>query len=125
MRKVTFGVANSLDNFIARADGSVDWLVWSDEVNDIIAEFWPTIDTIITGRKTYEPALKHGGGSNPYKGMKTYAFSQTLGDDQGAGAEIVRGDAVEFVRGLQGQSGKGICVMGGGELGRARCLKRT
>jgi len=30
MRKVTFGVANSLDNFIARKDGAVDWLLWSD-----------------------------------------------------------------------------------------------
>lgn len=28
MRKVTFGVANSLDNFIARPDHGVDWLLW-------------------------------------------------------------------------------------------------
>ena len=28
MRKVTFGGANSLDNYIARPDGTVDWLKW-------------------------------------------------------------------------------------------------
>ena len=31
-RKVTFGLANSLDNRIARGDHSYDWLVWDDEV---------------------------------------------------------------------------------------------
>ena len=47
MRKVTFGVANSLDNFIARTDHAVDWLVWDDEVAAITAEFWKTIDTVV------------------------------------------------------------------------------
>ena len=28
MRKVTFGGANSLDNYIARKDDAVDWLMW-------------------------------------------------------------------------------------------------
>ncbi len=46
MRKVIFGVANSLDNFIARKDGAVDWLLWSDDVQKIIADFWKTIDTV-------------------------------------------------------------------------------
>lgn len=32
MRKVTFGGANSLDNFIARKDDAVDWLMWTKEV---------------------------------------------------------------------------------------------
>src|SRR5512138_2338677 len=41
MRKVTFGGANSLDNFIARPDHSYDWLLWSDEVTEIMKEFWP------------------------------------------------------------------------------------
>jgi hypothetical protein len=39
MRKVIFGVANSLDNFVARRDGSYDWILWSDEVAALIAEF--------------------------------------------------------------------------------------
>ena len=30
MRKVTFGGANSLDNYLARADDAVDWLVWNE-----------------------------------------------------------------------------------------------
>ena len=41
MRKVIFGGANSLDNFIAREDGAVDSLLWSDEVTEIMNDFWP------------------------------------------------------------------------------------
>jgi hypothetical protein len=32
MRKVTFGGANSLDNFFARKDDTIDWLLWCKEV---------------------------------------------------------------------------------------------
>lgn len=122
MRKVTFGVANSLDNFIARQDGAVDWLLWSDEVSAIIAEFWKTIDTVLMGRKTYEPALKPGSGggeSNPYRGVKTYVFSRTLKQSQDQNVEIIGTDAAEFVRKLKNEKGKDICVMGGGELAKA------
>jgi hypothetical protein len=31
VRKVTFGGANSLDNYFARKNHAVDWLLWSDE----------------------------------------------------------------------------------------------
>ena len=41
MRKVTLGLANSLDNYIARKDGGFDWLHWSDEVAEISAKFTP------------------------------------------------------------------------------------
>ncbi len=53
MRKVTFGGANSLDNFIARPDGAVDWLIWGDEAGEIMKGFWQNIDTIVMGRKTW------------------------------------------------------------------------
>ena len=114
MRKVTFGLANSLDNLIAREDGAVDWLMWSDEVTKIMGDFWQKIDTLVMGRKTYEVALKHGGGKNPYKGIKSYVFSRTLEASRSDDLEIVGTDAVEFVRALKNQEGKEICVMGGG-----------
>lgn len=120
MRKVTFGGANSLDNYIARKDGAVDWLRWSKEVNSIITEFWKTIDTIVMGRKTYDPALKHNqGGSNPYPGMKTYVFSRTMKKSSDENVEIISTDAAEFVRDLKNGEGRDICVMGGGELAKS------
>jgi dihydrofolate reductase len=117
MRKVTFGVANSLDNFIARADHSVDWLHWCVEVASITAEFWKTIDTVVMGRKTYDVAVR--SGTPAYPGMKNYVFSRTLKKSPDKRVSIVSADAGKFVRRLKAQKGKGICVMGGGELAGA------
>lgn len=113
MRKVTFGGANSLDNFIARPDHAVDWLLWGKEAAEVTAGFWKTIDTVLMGRKTYEVAARNGMGGG-YPGVDSYVFSRTLGDVDGV--TVVRDDAAGFVRDLKRRDGKDICVMGGGEL---------
>lgn len=117
MRKVTLGVANSLDNSIARPDHAVDWLRWSDEVARVTSAFWKTIDTVVMGRKTYEVAVK--SGTTSYPGVKNYVCSRTLRVPADADVEVIASDAGEFVRGLKQRNGKGICVMGGGELARS------
>jgi len=116
VRKVTFGGANSLDNYFARPDHAVDWLLWSDEVAAIMADFWKSIDTVLMGRRTYEVAAQSGQAGG-YPGMTNYVFSRTLADTPG-GVTLVRENAVEFVHALKLQPGKGICLMGGGELAR-------
>jgi dihydrofolate reductase len=118
MRKVTFGGANSLDNYIARPDHAVDWLLWGKEAAAVMADYWKTIDTILMGRKTYEVAVRSKTGSGDYSGVTTYVFSRTL-KKVGKGATLIRENAVEFVRGLKEQDGKHICLMGGGELARS------
>jgi dihydrofolate reductase len=120
MRKVTFGGANSLDNFFARKDDAVDWLLWSKEAAAFMTEYWKTIDTIVMGRKTYEVALRMSAGSkNPYAGVKTYVFSRTMKNKRGSGVDIIADDAAEFVLKLKAQEGKDICVMGGGLLAKS------
>ncbi|MGH9312984.1 MAG: dihydrofolate reductase family protein [Vicinamibacterales bacterium] len=111
---MTFGVANSLDNFIARRDHAVDWLLWGKEVASITAAYWKTIDTVVMGRKTFEVAVKMG--TSAYPGVKNYVFSRTIRESPDERVEIVSEDAAGFVRKLKRQKGKGICVMGGGEL---------
>jgi dihydrofolate reductase len=117
MPKITFGGANSLDNYLARSDHSVDWLIWSDEAAAVMEDFWTSIDTVLMGRKTYEVAARSGqqGG---YPGVKNYVFSSTLREVP-AGVTVVADDAVEFTRKLKLQDGKDICLMGGGELARS------
>ena len=63
MRKTMFGVACSLDHYIARDDHAVDWLLWCDEIKQMMVEYWKTIDTVVMGRKTYEATLGLGGDS--------------------------------------------------------------
>lgn len=120
MRKVTFGGANSLDNYLARPDHAVDWLLWGDEAAEIMSAFWKTIDTVVMGRKTFEMALRASGDAGgAYPGVESYVFSRTIEHDRVGGATIVHGDAAEFVRDLKSREGEDICVMGGGELARS------
>jgi dihydrofolate reductase len=118
MRTVTYGAACSLDMYITGPDGETDWLVWSDDVTAIMTEYWAGVDTVLVGRKTYEVSLKHGGGGGSMPGVKGYVFSRTLKESPGSEVTIIA-DAVEFVCSLKEQPGKGICLMGGGELARS------
>ncbi len=124
MRKVIFGGANSLDNYFARDDGAVDWLMWSDEAAELMKDFWPRFDTIIMGRKTYETALKSmpkakgKKAKNPYGDIRTIVFSTTLTPGTHDGVEITAGDPGKFVKKLKKEKGKDICIMGGGDLAK-------
>jgi len=125
MRKVIFGGANSLDNYIAREDGSYDWILWGDEVAELMKDMWTRFDTIVMGRKTYDVA--GGGGSkkskakktrNPYGNIRTIVFSRTLKPEKHDGFEITAEDPVKVVKKLKKEKGKDICIMGGGELAK-------
>jgi len=116
MRKVTFGGASSLDNFIARKDDAIDWLLWNKEVTEIMKDFWKTIDTVVMGRRTYEVGSRMGNVA--YPGIETYVFSRTLKESNKKGLTFVSEDAVDFVRRVRVEQGKDICVMGGGVLAK-------
>lgn len=120
MRKVIFGGANSLDNYLARPDGAVDWLMWGEEAAELMAGMWGRFDTIVMGRKTYQAALEKmpDSGENPYGDMRSIVFSRTLDQADHKAAEIVTSDPGDFVREMKAGDGKDICVMGGGELGK-------
>jgi dihydrofolate reductase len=117
MRKVTFGGANSLDNFIARKDDAVDWLLWTKEVAEIMESFWKTIDTVVMGRRTWEVAARMGTGA--YPGVKNYVFSRTIKESPNSAITFVSEDAATFIRKLKNEEGKDICVMGGGVLAKS------
>jgi dihydrofolate reductase len=119
MRKLMFGGANSLDNFLAGPGESLDWLRWSEDSAAIGAESFSGVDTMLMGRKTYDFAGRAGWGPMP-AGVTTYVFSRTLDRVSGPpGLELVREDAAEFVRDLKAEPGGNILVMGGGELASA------
>lgn len=119
MRKVIFGGAISLDNFIARTDGAVDWLLWSKELNQIMKEKWATIDTMVMGRKTYEVAQRMGGGPD-HPGVKTYVCSRTIKEPNSKELTFIADDAAVFVRRLKEEElGNDILVMGGGLLAQS------
>jgi dihydrofolate reductase len=119
MRKVVFGGANSLDNYFARKDDAVDWLMWSDEVGKVMADYFKTFDTMVMGRRTYEVAIAMGQGDGSTPGMKTYVFSRTLKPRSTKKLEITSEDVADVVRRLKQEEGRDICIMGGGLLAKS------
>ena len=129
MRRVTLGLANSLDNYIARKDGGYDWIHWSKEVAEISSKFMKTVDALLIGRKTYEAMLKQGETS--YPGARKYVFTRAkkksaalkkaLATRKRAdpNVEVVSTEATKFDRELKRQKGKGIVIFGGGELAKS------
>ncbi|MBO0727202.1 MAG: dihydrofolate reductase [Blastocatellia bacterium] len=124
MRKVVYSLTNSLDNFIARADGGYDWILMDDEIMSEFPKIYASFDTILMGRKTYDIALLQSSETNVYMGMKTYVFSRTIKESSNAGVKIVSDDAGEFVRNLKNESGGDIWLMGGGILAASLLRER-
>ena len=52
-----------MDGFLAGADGSLDWLHFSKDVQQVTADYWKDVDTILMGRKTYAVSV----ANNPKK----------------------------------------------------------
>src|SRR5215475_11714040 len=73
-RKVILGLGISLDGYIARPDGSVDFLFMPKDYS--MGPFLKTVDTLVLGRKTYDDSLKMGGSFN--SSTRNYVFSRTL-----------------------------------------------
>jgi len=117
MRRVVLGVGISLDGYIARADGAVDFLFMPKDYS--MAPFLKRIDVAVMGRKTHEMVLKLGGGSVGAAGMLYYVFSRSLEAGERGGVTFVRDSPGELVGALRRRKGKDIWLMGGGELTRA------
>ncbi len=121
MRTVTYGGAVSLDGFLAGVGGSIDWLHFSKDVQQVIADYWKDVDTMLMGRKTYAVSVAHSpkkskSAKRTEPAMRTFVFSRTLKELDDPGVQLVASDAVEFVRRLKDEPGKNIWLMGGGEL---------
>lgn len=120
MRKLTYHIATSLDNFIAHEDGSCD-AFFTIENGEHVQDFmdsWAAYDAVLMGRKTYEFGYGFGlaPGQPAYPDMKHYIFSKTLQFETADQVELVRDDAVEFTRKLKATDGKKIWLCGGGAL---------
>lgn len=121
-RKIICLLAISADGFIARPDGSVDWLDRPRPKGDYgMGEFYKSIDTILLGRKTYDVALGFqrdgvvASAFDPRK--KNYLFTRSMKPaDVVAGVELVQEPIKSFASGLRATKGKDIWMMGGGEI---------
>jgi len=129
---VTIHMAASLDGFIARKDGSVDWLETSDEfaggesmAPEFVQAFLKTIDCYVMGSRTYETALKFAakGFGWSYGDKPTFVLTHRELPRIRDTVEFYAGDLAQFVNGRLRPSFRSIWFAGGGVVS-AECLRR-
>ena len=129
--RVTIHMAASLDGFVARTDGSVDWLETSDkfEGGDIMAPefveaFLKTIDCYVMGSRTYETALRFEakGLGWAYGDKPTFVLtSRELARTRNT-VEFYSGDLARLVDERLKPNFRSIWFVGGGQVS-GECLR--
>lgn len=118
-RKIVLYIAMSLDGYIARSNGAVDWLSGQGEVLEIdngYEEFYSTIDTVVMGRITYEQVINELSPNIwVYEGKKCYVFTEKE-YEYNEKVEFTSESIVEFVSDIKSELGKDIWLVGGGKL---------
>jgi dihydrofolate reductase len=129
--RVTIHMAASLDGFIARRDGSVDWLETSDEFVDgdamdpaFVEAFLKTIDCYVMGSRTYETALRfeRQGLGWSYGDKPTFVLTSRELPRTRDNVEFYSGDLAQFVSGRLRPAFRSIWFVGGGKVS-ADCLR--
>jgi dihydrofolate reductase len=121
-RKIIVHIATSADGFIARSDGSFDFLDRpSPKGNYGMDEFYKSIDTILWGRKTCDMALefqKKGVAETAFDTrVKNYVFTRgAVPSAAPAGLDYVKEPIKAFATRLRESEGKDIWMMGGAAI---------
>ncbi|MEO5815984.1 MAG: dihydrofolate reductase family protein [Gemmatimonadaceae bacterium] len=106
-------IATSVDGFIAREDGALDWLPEHSESHGY-DEFMATIDAIVMGRKTFETVL--GFGAWPFDKVRVIVLSSRASElvaPEGAMCEMMCGTPREIVERLAERGMKHLYIDGG------------
>ncbi|NJK85833.1 MAG: dihydrofolate reductase [Bacteroidales bacterium] len=114
-RKLMLFIAMSLDGFIAKKDGNIDFLnrVNSPGEDYGYSDFLENTDTVIWGRKTFDKVISFGEGI-PHENKKVFVISRTRTGNHGH--ITYHGDVVQLVNDLKNEEGKNIYCDGGGEI---------
>lgn len=119
MPQVILYIAASLDGYIAKPDGNIDWLTsWPNPLgldygyNDLLKR----IGSIVMGRKTYDEVLGFGI-EWPYAEFDTYVISTNANHQLSTTrTQVVNSDIEGLIAQLKDHSEKDIWLVGGGQL---------
>ncbi len=129
--RVTVHMVASLDGFVARTDGRVDWLETSDSFDNgqsldpaFVEAFLKSIDCYVMGSRTYETARRFEAqgmgwayGDKPTFVLTTRELSRVRDTVQ-----FHAGDLTAFINGQLRATFRSIWVVGGGAV-CAECLR--
>lgn len=124
MRKIIYSLMVSLDGFVARPNGDLDWVLIDEEIHTFINNQQHELDTYLHGRKMHEVMIywdtaDQNPSSTPveleyakiWQNMSEIVFSTTLAQIPGK-ARLFQGDIAAEIGKLKQQPGKNIGVGG-------------
>lgn len=133
MRQLVYYIATTLDGYIAGPGGEFDFF---PDMSAVLAERFPDtvpthvraalgvdapnqrFDTVVMGRRTYQPALDFGVTS-PYRHLRQLVVSTSVPDVADPEIEWVHTNPIDRVRHLKREAGLDIWLCGGGVLAGA------
>jgi dihydrofolate reductase len=129
--RVTIHMAASLDGYVARKDGSVDWMETSDEFAgghtmepEFVEAFLKSIDCYVMGSRTYETALgfEAKGFGWAYGDKPTFVLTTRDLPRARASVEFYSGDLARLVNGRLRPTFRRIWFAGGGAVS-GECMR--
>ena len=120
-RKLICYIATSADGYIARPDGTFDWLTKprggaTGPEHYGFREFAENIDTVIWGRTTWDQVQSYGAGDFGMGETRNFVFTSNPAAQPPRKDVVYTNEPVEpFMRRLRAEPGKDIWMMGGGK----------
>jgi len=114
MKKIKLYITASLDGYIARLDGDLDWLLEFPKADYGYKDFFESVDTVIIGGRAYRE-ITCMDILWPYKDKATYVVTHNPIMEK-ENINYITENVVETISQLRNEEGKDILLAGGGEL---------
>jgi dihydrofolate reductase len=126
MKKLIFFMHSSLDGFVARPNGEMNWIKFDDAMFDFVGTMTEQADTALYGRVTYQMmesywptagdkpnASKHDiEHSQWYNSVSKVVLSTTMKDDGQQNVMVISDNISENINKIKQQGGKNILIFG-------------
>lgn len=118
MKKIKLYIAASIDGYIARTNGDLDWLTEFPNPNKDdsgYTSFYESVGTVIMGGRTYHSILSMDV-LWPYQDKESYIITRQASNTEPKHIHFVTDDIINFISKKKQEEGKDIWLVGGGEL---------
>jgi dihydrofolate reductase len=124
MRKLKLQIQMTLDGFVGRTHGEMDWVNknWDEEIGEYVTSITDPVDCILLGRKLAESFIPHWAGqpqNEPQSAIdkmndtQKVVFSRSLEESKWPNTIVAKGGLAHEINRLKAQPGGDIMAYGG------------